>query len=177
MKKSTAWWLASLLALLALGGVVWMDESVLRAPPSVFLGTVIVLPQADAACNPVVEAGSPQGCSISQDGRGMRLLLEGDVRPLRPFTLRLKLPDTVRSQVKQASVDFVMLGMDMGINRYTLRQQSDGDLAAQVILPVCSVGRSDWVAQLSVVVGVDQGEEMWTWSVPFTAEPSLGSHD
>ena len=178
MPQARGWWLASALVALILGGVLLLDFSSLRAPPAVFSGAVVVLPSPAPACNPVVSTNSSQGCSVQDGARGISVAMSGDVRPLRPFELHMRLPEAVRSNVSQASVDFVMVGMDMGINRYTLLKQADGDFVGKVILPVCSIGRSDWVAKLSVVVSLaGGGQEMWTLDVPFTAEASVVGHD
>lgn len=172
------WWLASALAIAVLGGVLLLDFSSLRTPPAVFSGEVIALPMPSAMCNPVVLAAGDQGCAVAADGRSMRLELRGDVRPLRPFELVLSLPSEVKGLASQASVDFVMVGMDMGVNRYSLMPQPNGDFQGKVILPVCSIGRSDWVAKLSVVVtSPNAPATMWTAVFPFTAEPSVMTHD
>ena len=178
MPQARGWWLASALVALILGGVLLLDFSSLRAPPAAFSGAVINLPSPAVGCNPVVGDASPAGCAVQQDARAITVQMSGDVRPLRPFELKLMLPEAVRANAVQASVDFVMVGMDMGINRYTLLRQANGDFVGKVILPVCSIGRSDWVAQLSVVLNLPSGEqEMWTADMPFTAEASVVGHD
>jgi hypothetical protein len=178
MSQTIRWWLASALAIVVLGGVLLLDFSSLRAPPTVFSGEVIALPVPSAMCNPVVLATGDRGCAAAAGGRSMRLQLRGDVRPLRPFELVLSLPPEVKGLAAQASVDFMMVGMDMGVNRYTLMPQPNGDFQGKVILPVCSIGRSDWVAKLSVVVSpLNAPATMWTADFPFTAEPSVIAHD
>ncbi|HES75895.1 MAG TPA: hypothetical protein ENO09_02675 [bacterium] len=178
MRQTKMWWLASALVALVLGGVLLLDFSSLRAPPAVFSGAVVSLPLL-SDCNPVLSPHAQEGCRAQDSSRAMTLKMSGDVRPLRPFELRLILPETVRTQATEASVEFVMVGMDMGINRYTLLKQANGDFGGKVILPVCSIGRSDWVAKLSVVVSLADGgaQEMWTAEMPFTAEPSVVAHD
>jgi len=177
MPQAKAWWLASALVALILGGVLLLDFSSLRAPPAVFSGAVFQLPLLPN-CQPVLSPQVQEGCKAQADSRALTLKMSGDVRPLRPFELRLTLPDAVRAQATEASVDFVMVGMDMGINRYSLLKQQNGDFVGKVILPVCSIGRSDWVAQLSVVVSLPGGaQEMWTADMPFTAEASVVAHD
>ncbi|OYY73593.1 MAG: hypothetical protein B7Y40_08665 [Gammaproteobacteria bacterium 28-57-27] len=179
MQKSSRWWLASVLVVLLLGGVLLLDFSSLRAPPAVFSGVVVHLSPSSSNCQPVVSAQAQAGCTLQNGTRAITLKMVGDVRPLRPFELRLILPETAHAQAVEASVDFVMVGMDMGINRYTLLKQADGNFVGKVILPVCSIGRSDWVAKLSVVVGLSGSgaQEMWMADVPFTAEASVGGHD
>ncbi|HYG14046.1 MAG TPA: hypothetical protein VD885_07875, partial [Methylophilaceae bacterium] len=46
---------------------------------------------------------------------------------------------------------FAMQGMEMGLNRYRLLRQPDGKWAAEVTLPVCVQGRSDWLMELEVI--------------------------
>jgi len=178
MRQANMWWLASALVALLLGGVLWLDFSSLRAPPAVFSGVVVSLPLLPN-CHPVLSPHAQEGCSAQDGLRGMKLQMSGDVRPLRPFELRLILPEAVRALATEASVDFVMVGMDMGINRYTLLKQANGDFVGKVILPVCSIGRSDWVAKLSVMVNLADGgaQEMWTAEMPFTAGASVVAHD
>jgi hypothetical protein len=177
MGQAKLWWLASALAALILGGVLLLDFSSLRAPPAVFSGAVLNLPLL-SDCQPVLSPQAQRGCTAQSEPRALTLKMSGDVRPLRPFELRLILPEAVRAHAMEASVDFVMVGMDMGINRYSLLKQANGDFVGKVILPVCSIGRSDWLAQLSVIVPVaGGGEEMWTAEMPFTAEASVVAHD
>ena len=177
MPHARMWWLASALVTLILGGVLLLDFSSLRAPPAVFSGAVLKLPLLPD-CQPVLTAQAQAGCSAQDGSRAIALKMSGDVRPLRPFELRLILPEAVRAQATQASVDFIMVGMDMGINRYTLLKQANGDFVGKVILPVCSIGRSDWMAQLSVLLKLPDGvQEMWTADMPFTAEASVVAHD
>lgn len=160
------WWLGSAVVIGLLLYVLQHDFSRLRAPDIPFAGQVVKLPSP--TCSPV---GGP--CTVSDPPRMLALTLSGDVRPLRPFDLELRLPDAALPQAGPATVDFVMVGMDMGLNRYTLTRQADGSYRAKVILPVCSSGRSDWVAKVSAIVG----QEMWTAEFPFVAEPSMGQHD
>ncbi|MEW6444947.1 MAG: hypothetical protein ACOZAQ_02650 [Pseudomonadota bacterium] len=157
------WWLGSAVVIAVLLFVLQHDFSRLRAPDIPFAGRVVVLPAPQ--CTPV---GGP--CMVSDPPRALVLEMAGDVRPLRPFDLRLRIPDEALKDAGAASVDFIMVGMDMGLNRYTLTRQSDGVFSAKVILPVCSIGRSDWMAKVSVVVG----HEMWAADFPFTAESSSG---
>ncbi|MFW5936725.1 MAG: PAS domain-containing sensor histidine kinase, partial [Desulfosalsimonas sp.] len=52
--------------------------------------------------------------------------------------------------VGEIRVDFEMVGMDMGINAYRLDRMADGEYREEVILPVCTTDRSDWLANLSI---------------------------
>jgi hypothetical protein len=52
--------------------------------------------------------------------------------------------------LQQASASFQMVGMDMGFNRYDLRTGADGRWSVSVTLPVCTVNRADWTAELNL---------------------------
>jgi len=48
----------------------------------------------------------------------------------------------------EVGITFIMKGMDMGVNAFNLDQQSMDSWQARVILPVCSLGRNDWIAEI-----------------------------
>jgi len=76
---------------------------------------------------------------------------------LKPFTLNVKAPAT-----RTVFAEFAMVGMDMGGNRYRLEPAGAGAWRANVTLPVCVAGRSNWIMTLEV-----DGVKV---RVPFTAE-------
>ena len=60
-----------------------------------------------------------------------------------------------------------MKGMDMGWNRYRLNKDAAGYWNAEVTLPVCVSGRSDWVADFDAVA---EGRRRVQWQVPFVLD-------
>jgi len=90
----------------------------------------------------------PMQCAdlVSGCKHGM-LELKFDRTPqiLRPFTVTLKVADA-----KAVYADFAMQGMEMGLNRYRFKEQSSGIWQADVILPICVQGRSDWVMRVEL---------------------------
>jgi hypothetical protein len=65
---------------------------------------------------------------------------------MKPIRLQLE-----TANAKQVYASFVMEKMEMGLNRYHLLKQGDSDLwLAEVTLPVCAQGRSDWVVQVEI---------------------------
>jgi len=48
--------------------------------------------------------------------------------------------------VRQVLVQFTMKGMDMGLNRYRLVSDGAGRWTGKAMLPVCTTGRTDWLA-------------------------------
>lgn len=97
------------------------------------------------AAQAIVCADPVAGCVFMHNGAPCRLRFSGPPEALKPFALSLAAPN-----LGQASVSFRMLGMDMGITRYELRQEASGNWAAQVTLPVCTASRADWEAELNL---------------------------
>lgn len=82
-----------------------------------------------------------QGCT----GAGVRVNTDAPPSALTPFTLTVVAPGA-----REVVAEFVMVGMDMGLNRYRLQSAGGGRFTARVTLPVCVSGRRDWVLWLSV---------------------------
>ena len=106
-----------------------------------FIALFVVLALAGCAKQtaPVVNcAALIQGCTLEQD----KLFVKTDraPTPLKPFAL------TVRAPAAQAvNVEVQMQGMEMGLNRYRLIRQANGEWRATITLPVCVTGRRDWL--------------------------------
>jgi hypothetical protein len=71
-------------------------------------------------------------------------------RALQPFPIHIQL-DGPQSAVA-VTVDFSMQGMNMGSNRYHLMADASAGWNADIILPICTSGRTDWVADFELVV-------------------------
>jgi len=57
--------------------------------------------------------------------------------------------------------------MEMGLNRYHLLKQADSDFwFAEVTLPVCVQGRSDWVVELEIKTQL----ETMHYQIPFKVD-------
>mgnify|MGYP007002409801 CR=1 FL=1 len=72
-------------------------------------------------------------------------------KPLTFFPVRVHLTGTQVPEVKKVMISFAMLNMDMGFNRFDLRQQAGTAWEGQALLPVCSMGRRDWRVTVDVV--------------------------
>lgn len=134
--------------------------------------------QPEVTSQPVVELATATGCepigracSVGADS-GMRvgLRLASPVTPLQPFAVEVTAQGTPRP-VTAVHVDFIMVGMDMGMNRYRLDRASDAEASSswrgRSTLPVCSADRLDWVA----VVTVETDSGAYRARFPFRAIP------
>lgn len=81
------------------------------------------------------------GCALPQAGLHVRF----DRQPaaLQRFRIFLQLP-----QAREVHAGFSMRGMEMGFNRYRLLPDGPGRWQAEVMLPACVQGRSDWLMEL-----------------------------
>ena len=63
---------------------------------------------------------------------------------MKPFTVSVE----TDAALSNLHLKFRMKNMDMGMQRYALEQNKHGQWQADVVLPVCSLGRSDWTLTL-----------------------------
>ena len=87
-----------------------------------------------------------QPCQVEDGDFKYVLSFNGEPSALKPFTVELAVESP---ELDQVDVNFEMEGMDMGYNRYQLREINN-TWQADVILPVCSVGRNDWILNLEL---------------------------
>jgi len=84
---------------------------------------------------------------------------------MQPFRVELEVTGLPPAIVTEVVVSFAMAGMDMGLNRYRLDPGSEpGRWRGQVTLPICSSGRTDWLAQISATTRVGRLEA----AIPFS---------
>lgn len=93
---------------------------------------------------------SVQECVVRSGATQWSVRLGPQVVALKSFPVELRAsgeaPDAVR-------VKFAMSGMSMGLNEYRLIPAGDGVWKADVMLPICTSGRSDWLAEFTVESG------------------------
>ena len=97
------------------------------------------------AAQPIVCADPVAGCTFMHNGAPAQLRFSVQPEALKPFVLSLESPT-----LRKASVSFQMTGMNMGFNLYELRPGPEGRWAATITLPVCTVSRVDWIAELNL---------------------------
>ena len=110
----------------------------------IVLFAVIALAGCAKQSAPVIScAALTQGCALAQDQLSVKT--DRAPTPLKPFAL------TVLAPAAQAvNVEVQMQGMEMGLNRYRLIRQANGEWRATITLPVCVTGRRDWLMMIEV---------------------------
>lgn len=97
------------------------------------------------AAQPIACADPVAGCAFMHKGLPANLRFSALPEALKPFELSI-----AGARLSKASASFQMAGMDMGFNRYDLKPGIDGQWTARVTLPVCTVSRVDWIAELDL---------------------------
>jgi hypothetical protein len=138
------WSSGSLLLLLVLGALSrmfypWVYDGHVGANQTVMLA-------AETQCNPGGKACTAYGQDLT-----VTLELEDGVRPLKAFTVSVTLAGSRTKQVSQMAVRFTMVGMNMGVNRFTLGRVTNELWQGWAMLPVCSTGRQDWRTTVEVL--------------------------
>ena len=100
----------------------------------------------DPACDLVGKT-----CMAKATALTLTLGLGDRIQPLTAFPVHVALDGEDASKAEKITVSFSMLDMDMGFNRFDLRQQADKTWQGQAILPVCSTGRRDWRVTVAVI--------------------------
>lgn len=112
----------------------------------------------DPACEP-----EGQICYAMAGAVRVALRFDTGARALQPFPVAVRIDGGDDLQPAGVQVDFIMVGMDMGQNRYALARGADGWWRGKVTLPVCSSGRTDWQA----IVRVSAGSTQYVARFPF----------
>lgn len=107
-----------------------------------------------------------QGCRAGNDSMTVDVQFGAAPRALQPFPVSLQV--TGSEAPKGISVVFSMRGMDMGLNRYHLIGDATSGWKADITLPVCVSGRSDWVAEFELLTD----RRRLRFSVPFVLQKS-----
>ena len=90
-------------------------------------------------------------CQSSRDDRHIRLRFLAPPNPLEAFPFEVRLKGFAETPPFEVQVRFEMTGMDMGLNRYRLQHDKKGHYTGRAVLPVCTSGRHDWQAVVTVV--------------------------
>ena len=106
-------------------------------------------------------------CTAGNEQLRLSVSLGPGVAALKPFPVTLAMDADSRPDVKEITLVFSMQGMTMGQNRYRMIRQSDRVWSAKVTLPICTSGRSDWLADLDI----ESDEGRWSLEIPFVLHP------
>lgn len=103
---------------------------------------IIVTAKDFSNCNPAKET-----CVIYINNKRVEVQFKQEPSALVPFDIEVKTPGF---EADDMFINFRMIGMDMGFNKRRLDAVSLDAWQAKAILPVCSLGRNDWVSELQL---------------------------
>jgi hypothetical protein len=109
-----------------------------------------VLELLDLNCNPAKSV-----CTAGKQDISVRLFFPEQVHYLKPFRMQVTTKGIGNSSIETIYINYTMVGMDMGLNRFNLKSVTDAKgqqrYEGEGILPVCVSGRVDWLANVNVV--------------------------
>ena len=110
----------------------------------------VLLESTKTDCNPVEVV-----CQAGDAKHAVTLYFPDKVVYLKPFKIRVTIQGIGIESIEKVNVDFKMVGMDMGLNRFGLLAKNDekGNVyyEGEGILPVCVSGRVDWLASTQII--------------------------
>ena len=86
-------------------------------------------------------------CIMDESSAHFNIQFNGIPSALTPFLVSVKVAG---SQPEFIELSFDMVGMDMGYNKHNLIK-NEIDWQKKIILPVCSLGRNDWVLNVKMM--------------------------
>lgn len=86
-------------------------------------------------------------CVMDEHSAHFNIHFNGVPSALTPFIVLVKVAG---SQPESIELSFDMEGMDMGYNKHSLNKH-EIDWQKKVILPVCSLGRNDWILNVKMM--------------------------
>lgn len=110
------------------------------------------------------QASATSGCRGVHNDLVMTLRLPENPRALEAFHVDVFTAGAQSLAIDAVEVEMLMTGMDMGLNRGSLSRQGPSHWRTAITLPICTQGRSDWVA---VVRAVTDGS-VYEGRFPFT---------
>lgn len=105
-------------------------------------------------------------CLAKNQSLALYLKLGPPVDALEPFNVEVTIAGGEGRGADSVDIEFLMSGMDMGINRYRLEASESDIWYGRAVLPVCTTGRRDWHAVVNVVAGTKRLQA----SFPFTVD-------
>lgn len=109
-----------------------------------------VLSLRNQNCNPAKLV-----CVAADQDYAITLYFPEQVHYLRPFRMLVTTKGFRNTVIEAVNVEYTMVGMDMGLNRFTLSSmiEEKGNLSyeGEGILPVCVSGRVDWLANVHII--------------------------
>ena len=94
-----------------------------------------------STCDPAISV-----CVVKNQRVDYQIKFVGEPSALKPFSVVIQNYDELPQSVE---IEFIMDSMDMGYNIYQMKQQK-ALWVADVLLPVCSLGRNDWKLKVKI---------------------------
>lgn len=113
---------------------------------------------------PALPCDIRSGCTAANDELVVKVHFGARPRALQPFPVQVSVETD--QAVEAVTIGFSMRDMEMGLNHYRLVAAAPHAWRGDVTLPICSSGRSDWLADIEVTADGNN----YHVAVPFVLE-------
>ena len=99
-------------------------------------------------------------CTVNLNGVKLKISFDQNIYYLKPFNVTVEFDNSSDFNIDKIFVDFKMKNMNMGINRFSLKNDypdtKNNKWLGIALLPICVTGRADWTASFEVTTNNNQ---------------------
>ena len=90
-------------------------------------------------------------CIVDLNELKVRVVFDEDIFYLKPFNVSVTNENSENLKLKSIKIDFKMNNMNMGVNRFLLKNDDNKSLwQGKALLPICVTGRADWLSEIEL---------------------------
>ena len=90
-------------------------------------------------------------CVVELNEIKVKILFDENIYYLKPFNVSVMNENLNNLKLESIYVDFKMNNMNMGVNRFLLKNDDDKSIwQGKALLPICVTGRADWLSEIEL---------------------------
>lgn len=91
-------------------------------------------------------------CVVELNEFKVKIIFDEDIFYLKPFNVSVTNENSDSLKLESILIDFKMNSMNMGVNRFLLKNDDNKSIwQGKVLLPICVTGRADWLSEIELV--------------------------
>ena len=90
-------------------------------------------------------------CVVELNGSKVNILFDENIYYLKPFYVSVTNQNLKNLKLESIQIDFKMNNMNMGVNRFLLKNDKNKSIwKGKALLPICVTGRADWISEIEL---------------------------
>ena len=91
-------------------------------------------------------------CVVELNGSKVNILFDENIFYLKPFNVFITNQNLENLKLESIQIDFKMNNMNMGVNRFLLKNDKNKSTwEGKALLPICVTGRADWISEIELI--------------------------